>query len=98
MTLAGKTYVFRPAAASAASAGETSLQSPMPAKVVEVLVKVGDQVEAQQSLIRLEAMNLLWEMASANHSQHAPPCRKIPEKPWMRQAEPRGGGGIKGGI
>ena len=58
VTVAGKTYVFKPAAASSGPSSESSLQSPMPAKVIEVLVKVGDKVKAQQALIRLEAMKM----------------------------------------
>lgn len=59
VTVSGKTFVFKPAAASESSSSvESSLQSPMPAKVIEVMVKEGDSVKAEQALIRLEAMKM----------------------------------------
>jgi len=59
ITVAGKTYVFRESAGrKLLSQEENHLFSPMPAKVIEILVSQGDKVDKNQSLIRLEAMKM----------------------------------------
>jgi len=49
-------------AAPAAKAGPASLQSPMPGKVVKVLVAVGDEVKAGQGVVVVEAMKMENEL------------------------------------
>jgi biotin carboxyl carrier protein len=46
----------------AASAGPTSVRAPIPGKVVKVLVKAGDSVNAGQTLLVLEAMKMENEL------------------------------------
>ena len=45
-----------------AQTGPLSIRSPMPGKVVKVLVRVGDQVKAGQGLIVVEAMKMENEL------------------------------------
>jgi biotin carboxyl carrier protein len=48
--------------------GEKMIVSPMPGKIVRVLVKVGDEVKAGQNLVVVEAMKMQSEFkASADH-------------------------------
>jgi len=42
--------------------GPTALRSPMPGKVVKVLVKVGDEVKAGQGIVVVEAMKMENEL------------------------------------
>jgi len=49
---------------SAASQGRMNISSPMPGKVVRVLVSAGDAVEAGQGLLVVEAMKMQNEMKS----------------------------------
>lgn len=50
------------AGAGASAGGRVTLSSPMPGKVVRVLVKAGDQVAAQQGLLVVEAMKMQNEV------------------------------------
>jgi biotin carboxyl carrier protein len=50
--------------AGASSAGRQEIASPMPGKVVRVLVAAGDAVEAGQGLVVVEAMKMQNEMKS----------------------------------
>jgi biotin carboxyl carrier protein len=50
--------------AAAGADGPRSINSPMPGRVVRVLVAVGDQVAAQQGLIVIEAMKMQNELKS----------------------------------
>jgi biotin carboxyl carrier protein len=52
------------ASAAAAAAGPSRLEAPIPGKVVKVHVKVGDEVEAGQPLIVLEAMKMENELTA----------------------------------
>ena len=52
------------AIAAAASAGPSRLTAPIPGKVVKVHVAVGDEVEAGQPLIVLEAMKMENELTA----------------------------------
>lgn len=45
--------------------GPRSLKSPMPGRVMQVLVAVGDTVQAQQGLVVVEAMKMQNELKSA---------------------------------
>ncbi len=49
-------------AAPAAKAGPVAVQSPMPGKVVKVLVAVGDEVKAGQGVVVVEAMKMENEL------------------------------------
>jgi biotin carboxyl carrier protein len=48
-----------------AAAGEVRVVAPMPGRIVRVLVKPGDQVEARQGLVVVEAMKMENEIAAA---------------------------------
>ena len=48
-----------------AADGELHVVAPMPGRVVRVLVKPGDQVEARQGLVVVEAMKMENEIAAA---------------------------------
>ena len=50
--------------AAAAAAGPSRLEAPIPGKVVKVHVKVGDEVEAGQALVVLEAMKMENELTA----------------------------------
>ncbi|NYF78788.1 acetyl-CoA carboxylase biotin carboxyl carrier protein subunit [Granulicella arctica] len=50
--------------AGAAAEGARAVKAPMPGRVVRVLVNVGDQVEAQQGLVVIEAMKMQNELKS----------------------------------
>jgi len=54
----------REAASGAKGKGEQRITAPMPGRVVRVLVKEGDQVEAQQGLVVIEAMKMENELAA----------------------------------
>ena len=47
-----------------AAAGAQRLVAPMPGRVVKVLIKPGDQVEARQGLVVMEAMKMENELSS----------------------------------
>jgi biotin carboxyl carrier protein len=49
----------------AASGGSQKIVSPMPGKIVRVLVKTGDQVKAKQGLVVVEAMKMENELRAA---------------------------------
>ena len=49
----------------AASGGSQKIVSPMPGKIVRVLVKTGDQVKAKQGLVLVEAMKMENELRAA---------------------------------
>ena len=55
-----------PAPAPAAAAGGGSVVSPLAGKIVSVDVKVGDQVEAGQTVLILEAMKMNTEVTAAS--------------------------------
>jgi len=48
--------------AGADQEGARSVKAPMPGRVVRVLVKVGDEVDAQQGLVVIEAMKMQNEL------------------------------------
>jgi len=50
---------------AAASSGRQELRSPMPGKIVRLLVAVGDQVHAGQGLVVVEAMKMQNEMKAS---------------------------------
>ena len=52
------------AAPKAAAAGERSVDAPMPGKIVEVKVSVGQSVKAGDTLLILEAMKMQNEIAA----------------------------------
>lgn len=52
------------AAPKAAAAGERSVDAPMPGKIVEVKVSVGQPVKAGDTLLILEAMKMQNEIAA----------------------------------
>jgi biotin carboxyl carrier protein len=52
------------AGTSSAAAGEQRVLAPMPGRVVRVLVKAGDAVEARQGLVVVEAMKMENELTS----------------------------------
>jgi biotin carboxyl carrier protein len=52
------------AGAAAEAAGPSSLDAPIPGKVVKIHVRVGDQVEAGQPLVVLEAMKMENELTA----------------------------------
>ena len=54
-----------PALLRAASGGSQKIVSPMPGKIVRVLVKTGDQVKAKQGLVVVEAMKMENELRAA---------------------------------
>ena len=51
-------------AAAAPKSGPSAVQSPMPGKVVKVLVAVGDEVKAGQGVVVVEAMKMENELKS----------------------------------
>ena len=53
-----------PAAAKPVSAGEQSIDAPMPGKIIEVKVSVGQAVKAGDTLLILEAMKMQNEIAA----------------------------------
>ena len=56
---------YRARSSAAQGKGVSTVASPMPGKVTRILVKPGDQVEANQTLLVLEAMKM-------EHSVRAP--------------------------
>ena len=48
----------RPARSSSDTFGENTLTAPMPGKILEIKINLGDQVEAGQPLVILEAMKM----------------------------------------
>ncbi len=54
----------RQAAGGTASGGELRIMAPMPGRVLRVLVKPGDDVEARQGLVVVEAMKMENEIRS----------------------------------
>ena len=75
VTIGGIRYLFEkvdprkysPRNSGALGQGRDSIKAPMPGKVVRVLVKVGDHVEAGQGIAVVEAMKMQNEMKT----QHA---------------------------
>ena len=55
---------MRAASAQFSAEGKQLISAPMPGKVVKVLVKVGDDVEANQGLVVVEAMKMENELKS----------------------------------
>lgn len=53
-----KANEFGTESTGAEGSGKKSIMTPMPGKVIKVLVNSGDQVEADQPLIILEAMKM----------------------------------------
>jgi biotin carboxyl carrier protein len=58
----GRTRRAGPGAGSAAAAGARRVLAPMPGRVVRVLVRQGEQVEARQGLVVIEAMKMENEL------------------------------------
>jgi len=48
----------RPSAAAPAAASGDAITAPIPGSVLEILVKVGDAVEAGQTVVKMEAMKM----------------------------------------
>jgi len=63
-TTVEKEIPVQPAAPSAPVAGAETIAAPMPGSIVEVAVKVGDQVKKGQLLAVLEAMKMENEIVS----------------------------------
>ncbi|RAK64771.1 acetyl/propionyl/methylcrotonyl-CoA carboxylase subunit alpha [Phenylobacterium kunshanense] len=64
----GESFVFRdhpPAADADGAAGDGQVRAPMPGKVTQVLVKVGDRVAKGQALLTLEAMKMEHTLTAA---------------------------------
>ena len=55
---------WSPQAARGAAAGSAQVKSPMPGKVIEVLVVVGQEITAGQGVVVVEAMKMQNEMKS----------------------------------
>lgn len=55
---------LRDSASTAASHGRAEIVSPMPGKVIRVLVAEGDEVESGQGMVVVEAMKMQNELAS----------------------------------
>ncbi len=53
-----------PAAAPAGAAGSVTVESPMPGKILSIEKKVGDSVDAGQTIIILEAMKMENEIVA----------------------------------
>ena len=53
-----------PAAAPSGAAGSITVESPMPGKILSVEKKVGDSVEAGQTIMILEAMKMENEIVA----------------------------------
>lgn len=62
MTVRDKKHLRSGAGGSASAAGKASLTSPMPGKIVRVLVSAGDEVVANQGLLIVEAMKMQNEV------------------------------------
>ena len=69
LSSAGRTWVLAeappPVRASARRAGGSDVRSPMPGVVLAVTVEVGDQVEAGQALVVVEAMKMEYAVTAA---------------------------------
>ena len=61
----------KPAAAPAASSGDSTLTAPMNGVVIEIPVKVGDEVKAGQVVVILEAMKMKTNVASSRDGKIA---------------------------
>jgi biotin carboxyl carrier protein len=59
-----KKHLRGQAGAGAGSGGQVKLSSPMPGKVVRVLLKAGDEVAARQGVMVVEAMKMQNEVQS----------------------------------
>ncbi|MDQ2806961.1 MAG: acetyl-CoA carboxylase biotin carboxyl carrier protein subunit, partial [Chloroflexota bacterium] len=55
--------------AIAAQAGEDTLQAPMPGKIIQVLVAVGDAVTEGQRLVVMEAMKMEFTIKAPHDGQ-----------------------------
>ena len=62
--LTGAASRFGRGAGAAQAAGTQQVRSPMPGKVVKLLVKAGDAVKARQGLVVVEAMKMENELRS----------------------------------
>ena len=56
---------WNPAASAGQAQGRANIKAPMPGKVVRVLVQPGDNVEAGQGVIVVEAMKMQNELKSS---------------------------------
>ena len=56
---------WNPATSAGQASGRATVKAPMPGKVVRVLVQPGDQVEAGQGVIVIEAMKMQNELKSS---------------------------------
>ena len=61
----------KPTAAAPAAAGDNSLTAPMNGVVIEIPVKVGDEVKAGQLVVILEAMKMKTNIASTRDGKIA---------------------------
>jgi biotin carboxyl carrier protein len=55
---------WNPQAARSGVSGRVQVKSPMPGKIVRVLVAIGDEVEAGQGVVIVEAMKMQNELKS----------------------------------
>jgi biotin carboxyl carrier protein len=62
---------WTPASRGAHAEGRTDVMAPMPGKVVKVLVKEGDAVEAGQGIVVVEAMKMQNELKAARSGRVA---------------------------
>ena len=56
---------WNPAGPGALAGGRTTVKSPMPGKIVRILVGVGDEVSAGQGVIVVEAMKMQNELKAS---------------------------------
>jgi len=56
--------VWKGGGAAAGTKGRAAIKAPMPGKIVKVLVNVGDQVQAGQGILLMEAMKMQNELKS----------------------------------
>lgn len=68
VTIDGKNFKVQGTSAllSKKSGGEGNMNSPMPGKILKVMVKVGDQVEEGQGLMVMEAMKMEHTIKAAH--------------------------------
>ena len=75
-----------------AGAGPQRVVSPMPGKVVRVLVKAGDEVKARQGLVVVEAMKMENELRAARDGRVREVARR--RGPVGRRRRGAGGRGV----
>lgn len=66
----GKTFQYEPKSAQRKKKGQSGLdegdiQAPMPGKITAIMVKVGDKVQADQTLVVMEAMKMEYTLKTS---------------------------------